>query len=206
MRRSCALSPPLQSASLTAPTSDIRVVRSRHIMRHLEGLILLPARLGPPPASPTPQLKSQHPSTPSSPQEIEEHGDSTFGKRPRDEPTDTNTGDTSGAGATLLTTITPARQVRLNFSIFALRGKHTKFEGGLQFATHSQSGGSDHSRAQDKHTKRSKALRRKFDPALHILYVERKPLAPGSSRYRRRLRSNNFHCCLSRVVPTNTYY
>ena len=88
-------------------------------MRHLNGLILLPARQGPPPASPTSQHQSQHPSAPSSPQEIEEHGDSTLGKRPRDEPTDTNTGDTSGAGATLLTTITPKRQVRSSFSIFA---------------------------------------------------------------------------------------
>ena len=109
-------------------------------MRNLDGLILLPARQGPRPASPTPQHQPQHPSTPSSPQDIE---DSTLGKRPRDEPTDTNTGDTSGAGATLLTTIPPARQVRLSFYIFASCDEHTEFEGGLQFVTHSQSGGSN---------------------------------------------------------------
>ena len=90
-------------------------------MGHLEGLILLSNRQGPPPASPTPQHQSQHPSTPL-PQEIREHGGKTLGKHPRDKPTDTNTGDTSGAGATLLTTITPARQVRLSFCIcFAWR-------------------------------------------------------------------------------------
>ena len=84
-------------------------------MRHLDGLLLLPARQGPHPASPDPQQQSQHPPTPPPPQETE---NSTLGKRPCDEPTDTNDSDTSGAGATLLTTITPARQVRLGFYIF----------------------------------------------------------------------------------------
>ena len=83
-------------------------------MRHLDGLLLLPARQGLHPASPGPQQQSQHPPTPPPPQDTE---DSMLGKRPRDEPTDTNDSDTSGAGATLLTTITPARQVRL-ISIF----------------------------------------------------------------------------------------
>ena len=83
-------------------------------MRHLDGLLLLPARQGPHPASPGPQQQSHHPPTPPPPQETE---DSMLGKRPRDEPSDTNDSDTSGAGATLLTTITPACQVRL-ISIF----------------------------------------------------------------------------------------
>ena len=78
-------------------------------MCHLEGLILLPALRGPPLALPTLQHQSQHPSTPP-PQEIGEHGDGTLGKHPCDEPADMNTGDTSGAGTTLLITITPARQ------------------------------------------------------------------------------------------------
>ena len=77
-------------------------------MCHLEGLILLPTLRGPPPALPTPQHQSQHPSTPP-PQEIGEHGDDTLGKYTCDEPADMNTGVTSGAGATLLITITPAR-------------------------------------------------------------------------------------------------
>ena len=64
-------------------------------MRHLDGLILLPARQGPPPASPGPQQQSHHPFTPPPPQEIE---GSTLGKRPRDEPTDTNAGDTAEMG------------------------------------------------------------------------------------------------------------
>ena len=89
-------------------------------------------------------------------------------KRPRDEPTDTKTVDKSGAGPTLLTTIAPARKVRLNFYIFASRGEHTKFESGLQSATYSQSGGSAWSYVQDKHIEESKALRQKHDPALHI--------------------------------------
>ena len=54
--------------------------------------------------------KSQQPPTPPAPQETE---DSMLGKHPRDDLSDTNDSDTSGAGATLLTTITPARQVRL---------------------------------------------------------------------------------------------
>ena len=81
-------------------------------MRHLDGLLLLPALQGIHPASPGPQQQSQHPPTPPPPQR-----DSMLGKRLRDEPTDTNDSDTSGAGATLLTTITPTRQVRL-ISIF----------------------------------------------------------------------------------------
>ena len=96
-------------------------------MRHLEGLIFLVSRQGAPPASPTLQHQSQQLSTPP-PQEMREHGDRTLGKHPCNEPTDTNTGDTSGDGAALLTTTTPARQVRvrLHFSIcFALRAhKH----------------------------------------------------------------------------------
>ena len=83
-------------------------------MRHLDGLRLLPARQGPHPAPPGPQQQSQHPPTPPPPQETE---DSMLGKRLRDEPSDTNGSDTNGAGATLLTTITPTRQVRL-ISIF----------------------------------------------------------------------------------------
>ena len=83
-------------------------------MRHLDGLLLLPALQGIHPASPGPQQQSQHPPTPPPPQETR---DSMLGKRLRDEPTDTNDSDTSGAGATLLTTITPTRQVRL-ISIF----------------------------------------------------------------------------------------
>ena len=86
-------------------------------MHHLERLILLPAPQGPPSATSTPRHQSQQPSTPP-PQEIGEHGDGTLGRHPRDEPTDTNTDDTSGAGATLLTMITPARQVGLSFSIY----------------------------------------------------------------------------------------
>ena len=99
-------------------------------MRHLKGFLLLPARQGLHPALPGPQQRSQHPPTPPPPQEIE---DSMLGKRPRDEPTDTNDSDTSRAGATLLTTITPARQVRL-ISIFSSRSgtRNLKLEGGLQ--------------------------------------------------------------------------
>ena len=52
----------------------------------------------------------------SPPQEIRKHGDGTLGKHARNEPNDTNTGDTSGSRATLLTTTTPARQVRLRVS------------------------------------------------------------------------------------------
>ena len=100
-------------------------------MRHLDVLLLLPARQGPHPASPGPQEQSQHPPTPPPPQETE---DSTLGKRPRDEPTDTTDSDTSGAGATLHTTITPARQVRLSLYNFLHVAAHKKlkFEGGLQ--------------------------------------------------------------------------
>ena len=82
-------------------------------MRHVDGLLLLSARQGPHPASPGPQQQSQHPPIPPPPQETE---DSMLGKRPRDESTNTNDSDTSGAGATLLTTI--ARQVRVIFYIF----------------------------------------------------------------------------------------
>ena len=86
---------------------------------------------GPHPASPGPPQQSQHPPTPPPPRETE---DSTLGKRPRNEPTDTNAGDTSGAGATLLTTILLARQVRLSFYIFlhVAYTRNLKFEGGLQ--------------------------------------------------------------------------
>ena len=84
-------------------------------MRHLDGFLLLPTRQGIHPASPSPQQQqSQQPPTPPSPQKTD---DSMLGKHPRDESSDTNDSDTSGAGATLLTTITPARQVRL-ISIF----------------------------------------------------------------------------------------
>ena len=83
-------------------------------MRHFNGFLLLPARQGLQPAPPGPQQQSQHPPTPPPPQETE---DTMLGKRPRDEPSDTNNSDTSGVGATLLTTIMPARQVRL-ISIF----------------------------------------------------------------------------------------
>ena len=59
------------------------------ISRSSEADILLLARRGPPPASPTPQHHlSQQPSTPSTPQEIEEYGDSTREKCPHDESTD----------------------------------------------------------------------------------------------------------------------
>ena len=129
--------------------------------RHLGGLIILPACQGPPPASPAPQQQSQYPFTTSPPQETE---DSTLGKRPRDEPTDSNAGVTSGAGATLLTTITPTHQVRLSFYVSASRGEHTKSESGLQSATHSQSGGSAWFGAQDETAKESKTLRRKYAP------------------------------------------
>ena len=84
-------------------------------MRQLDGLLLLPIRQGIHPASPSPQQQqSQQPPTPPAPPETE---DSMLGKHPRDDPSDTNDSGTSGAGATLLTTITPARQVRL-ISIF----------------------------------------------------------------------------------------
>ena len=80
-------------------------------MRHLDGFLLLPTHQGLHPVSPSPQQQqAQQPPTPPSPQETE---DSMLGKHPRDKPSDTNDSDTSGAGATLLTTITPARQVRL---------------------------------------------------------------------------------------------
>ena len=140
-------------------------------MRHLDGLILLLTRQEPPPVLTGPQQQSQHPSTPPPPQEIE---DSTLGKRPRDEPTATNDGDTSGAGATLLTTITPARQLRLSFYVLlhVASTRYLIFEGGLQSGTHSRSGGSARSGAQDKHTERSKALRRKHGPALHICWTQ----------------------------------
>ena len=79
-------------------------------MRKLDGFLLLPIRQRHP-APPSPQQqKSQQPPTPPAPQETE---DSMLGKHPRDDLSDTNDSDTSGAGATLLTTITPARQVRL---------------------------------------------------------------------------------------------
>ena len=77
-------------------------------MRKLDGFLLLPIRQRIHPASPSPQQqKSQQPPTPPAPQETE---DSMLVKHPRDDLSDTND---SGAGATLLTTITPARQVRL---------------------------------------------------------------------------------------------
>ena len=79
-------------------------------MRHLYGFLLLPTRQGLHPASPSPQQQlSQHSSTPPSPRETE---DSMLGKYPRDEPSDTNDSYTSRAGATMLTTITSARQVK----------------------------------------------------------------------------------------------
>ena len=84
-------------------------------MRHLDGLLLLPARQGLHPTSPGLQQQSQYPPIPPPPPQETE--DSMLGKRPRDEPSDTNDSDTSGAGAALLITITPARQVRL-ISIF----------------------------------------------------------------------------------------
>ena len=90
-------------------------------MRHLDGLLLLPAHQGLHPASPGPQQQSQDLPTPPPPQETE---DSMLGKRPHDESTDTNDSDTSGAGVTLLTTITPARQVRLIFYIFLRVAAH----------------------------------------------------------------------------------
>ena len=84
-------------------------------MRQLDGLLLLPIRQGIHLASPSPQQQRfQQPPTPAAPQETE---DAMLGKHPRDDPSDRNGSDTSGAGATLLTTITPARQVRL-ISIF----------------------------------------------------------------------------------------
>ena len=84
-------------------------------MRHIDGFLLLPTHQGLHPASPSPQQQqAQQPPTPPSPQETE---DSMLGKHPRDELSDTNDSDTSGAGATLLITIMPARQVRL-ISIF----------------------------------------------------------------------------------------
>ena len=87
-------------------------------MRHLDGFLLLPTRQGLHLASPSPQQQqSQQPTTPPSPQETE---DSMLGKHPRDEPSDTNDSDTSGAGATLLITITPARQVRFIFILLHL--------------------------------------------------------------------------------------
>ena len=100
-------------------------------MRHLDGFILLPARQGPHPASLDLQQQSQHPPTSPPPQETE---DSTLGKRSRNEPTDTNDGDKSGAGAALLTTTTPAREIRLNFYIFLhmVNTRNLKFEVGLQ--------------------------------------------------------------------------
>ena len=79
-------------------------------MRKLDDFLLLPIRKRHP-APPSPQQqKSQQPPTPPASQETE---DSMLGKHPRDDLSDTNDSDTSGAGATLLTTITPARQVRL---------------------------------------------------------------------------------------------
>ena len=75
------------------------------------------------------QQKSQQPPTPPAPQETE---DSMLGKHPRDDLSDTNDSDTSGAGATLLTTTTPARQVRLIY-IFSRSGtRNLKLKGGLQ--------------------------------------------------------------------------
>ena len=119
MRRSRALFPPLPVENLWPMTSADGA--SHGGMRYLEDLILLPSPKEAPPASPTPPHQSQQPSTPP-PQEIRQHGDGTLGKHPRNEPTDTNTGDTSEAGGTLLTTITPARQVRLSFFVcFAWR-------------------------------------------------------------------------------------
>ena len=89
-------------------------------MRHLDGLLLLSDRQGLHPASPGPRQQSQHPPTPPPPQEIE---DSMLGNRERDKPTDTNDSETSGAGTTLFTTITPARQVRL-ISVFLHAAAH----------------------------------------------------------------------------------
>ena len=99
-------------------------------MRKLDGLLLLPIPQRIHPASPSPQQqKSQQPPTPPAPQETE---DSMLGKHPRDDLSDTNDSGTSGAGATLLTTITPARQVRLIY-IFSRSGtRNLKLKGGLQ--------------------------------------------------------------------------
>ena len=94
-------------------------------MRKLDGFLLLPIRKRHP-APPSPhQQKAQQPPThspqqqkyqqPPTPPASQETEDSMLGKHPRDDLSDTNDSDTSGAGATLLTTITPARQVRLTY-------------------------------------------------------------------------------------------
>ena len=99
-------------------------------MRKLDGLLLLPIRQRIHPASPSPQQqKSQQPPTPPAPQETE---DSMLGKHPRDDLSDTNDSDTSGAGTTLLTIITPARQVRLIYIFSRSRTRNLKLKGGLQ--------------------------------------------------------------------------
>ena len=55
-----------------------------------------------------------------------------LGKHPRDDLSDTNDSDTSGAGVTLLTTITPARQVRLVYISSRSGTRNLKMKGGLQ--------------------------------------------------------------------------
>jgi hypothetical protein len=91
-------------------------------MRKLDGFLLLPMRQGTQmaPSSP-PQGKPQEPPTLPAPEETE---DSMLGKHQRDDLSDTNDSDRSGAGATLLTTITPARQVRLDLYIFLHAAAH----------------------------------------------------------------------------------
>jgi hypothetical protein len=51
-----------------------------------------------------------------------------LGKHQRDDLSDTNDSDRSGAGSTLLTTISPARQVRLDLYIFLDAAAHGNFE------------------------------------------------------------------------------